>query len=265
MSPALSVVAALALARQCAPGVAPETMVSIAKAESALQALAVHDNTAGARYAPETRDAAIALATKLTAEQHHNVDLGLMQVNSANLATVGLSIGDAFDACRSMRAGAALLSGAFHQALRAALSTYNTGDPQRGIANGYVARVEAAITAVPPIGALASSAPPAAPAADAVTEAAEGRICSRKAAARPSSSPATEPRTMLGNIGTVLQQLATALTTGTIPIAVASIAIAACGYGWAIGRISAMWAASVVLGIAVVGAAATLAPLLVSG
>lgn len=70
---------------------------------------------------------------------------------------------------------------------------------------------------------------------------------------------------MLGNIGNVLQQLASALTTGTIPIAVASIAIAACGYGWAIGRISAMWAASVVLGIAVVGAAATLAPLLVSG
>ena len=68
---------------------------------------------------------------------------------------------------------------------------------------------------------------------------------------------------MLSNIGNVLQQLATALTTGTLPIAVASIAIAACGYGWAMGRISAMWACSVVLGIAIVGSAATLAPLLV--
>jgi type IV secretion system protein VirB1 len=174
MSPALSVVAALVLARQCAPGVAPETVVSIAKTESALQTLAVHDNTSGTRYAPETRDAAIALATKLIAEQHHNVDLGLMQVNSANLATVGLSIGDAFDACHSMHAGAAILSGAFDHALRAALSAYNTGDPQRGIANGYVARVEAAITAVPPIGALASPAPTAAPAADAATKAAGG-------------------------------------------------------------------------------------------
>jgi type IV secretion system protein VirB1 len=155
MSPALSVVAALALAHQCAPDVAPETIVGIAKTESGLDALSVHDNTSGARYAPPTPDAAIMLATGLIVAQHHNVDLGLMQVNSTNLARVGLSIPDAFDACHSMQAGAQILSAAFHHALRAALSAYNTGDPQRGIANGYVASVEAATAAVPPVVALA--------------------------------------------------------------------------------------------------------------
>jgi len=161
MSPALSVVAALALAHQCAPDVAPETIVGIAKTESGLHVLSVHDNTSGARYAPQTPDAAIVLATSLIVAQHHNVDLGLMQVNSANLASVGLSIPNAFDACHSMQAGAQILSGAFHRALRAALSAYNTGDPQRGITNGYVASVEAATAAALPVVALApaTSAP----------------------------------------------------------------------------------------------------------
>ena len=43
MPPSLSVVTALALTHQCAPGVAPDTNVSIAKAER-LQALAVHQS-----------------------------------------------------------------------------------------------------------------------------------------------------------------------------------------------------------------------------
>jgi type IV secretion system protein VirB1 len=98
MSPALSVVAVLALAHQCAPDVAPETIVGIDKTESGLHVLSMHDNTSGARYEPRTPDAAIVLATSLIVAQHHNVDLGLMQVNSANLASVGLSIPNAFDA-----------------------------------------------------------------------------------------------------------------------------------------------------------------------
>ena len=144
MHPVLSVVAALALAHQCAPGVAPDTIVSIAKAESGLYALAVLDNTSGTRHAPDTPGAAIALATDPIVAQHHSVDLGLMQVNGANLPAVDLSIADAFDACQSMRAGSEILSQAYHHALRAMLSIYNAGDPIRGITNGYVAGVEAA-------------------------------------------------------------------------------------------------------------------------
>jgi type IV secretion system protein VirB1 len=162
MSGLLSVVAALALAQQCAPGVAPETVVSIARTESGLNPLAIHDNTSGRSYAPESTNEATALAISLILGQRHSVDLGLMQVNSANLAISNLSIAEAFNACHSMEAGAHILAGAFRRALRSALSAYNTGDPQRGINNGYVASVEAAAVSVPAIvPATRAPAPPA--------------------------------------------------------------------------------------------------------
>src|SRR5690349_15604018 len=110
MSGALSVVAALALAHQCAPGVAPETVISIAKTESGLNPLAIHDNASGQSYAPDSVNEAIALATSLIIAQRHSVDVGLMQINSANLAASNLDIAHAFDACHSMEAGARILS-----------------------------------------------------------------------------------------------------------------------------------------------------------
>ena len=141
----------LGLAAQCAPGVAPDTIAAIARAESGLEPLAIHDNTVQRTFQSADLPEAIALATGLIVAQHHSVDLGLMQVNSANLARLGLSITDAFDACRSIEAGGRVLSEAYQGALRGALSAYNTGDPQRGISNGYVSRVEHAALSVPSI------------------------------------------------------------------------------------------------------------------
>jgi len=158
MHPILSIVSALAPSRQCAPGVAPDTIVSIAKAESRLHARAVHDNTSGTRHAPDTPGAALATDV-IGAPHHHNVDLGVTQVNSANLAAVGPSIVDAFDAGSSMRACSGILSQACHRALRAAVSTCNAGDPIRGITRGYVAGEEAVATAVPSIVAFAPAGP----------------------------------------------------------------------------------------------------------
>jgi type IV secretion system protein VirB1 len=163
MTAAISAALALTMAAQCAPGVAPETTVSIAQAESGLDPLAVRDNTTGQSYQPAEIGEAIAIASDLILAQHHSVDLGLMQVTSANLVPLGLSIADAFDVCRSMAAGGQILSSAYRSALTSALSTYNTGNPTQGIANGYVARVVAASAAVPPIQS-AAPAPPAAPA-----------------------------------------------------------------------------------------------------
>jgi len=60
---ALTVQAALAAALNCATGVDPQTAVSIARAESGLNPLAVHGNTIGMSYAPETPDEAIKVAT----------------------------------------------------------------------------------------------------------------------------------------------------------------------------------------------------------
>lgn len=148
----------LQLAKQCAPQVSPETLAAVARTESGFDPLAVHDNTTALEHHPTTREAAIALATKLAVAAHHSVDLGLMQINSANLPDLGLTIGAAFDACKSLAAADRMLvagydvttSGDQQQALYRALSRYNTGDPARGIANGYVAKVQASAALVVP-------------------------------------------------------------------------------------------------------------------
>ncbi len=70
---------------------------------------------------------------------------------------------------------------------------------------------------------------------------------------------------MLSNLGSILQQLATALSTGTIPTSLAIIAIVATGIMWMTGRLSGMHALAVIAGCALIGAAAPLASTLVSG
>jgi type IV secretory pathway VirB2 component (pilin) len=69
---------------------------------------------------------------------------------------------------------------------------------------------------------------------------------------------------MFGKLGSVLQQIADGLTSGTIVVAVATIAIAIVGYMWSTSRMSTGTAASVIIGIAVVGSAAEIASALVS-
>jgi hypothetical protein len=73
---------------------------------------------AAARY-PKTQAAAIATATELIERQGRSVDLGLMQVNSANLRPLGLTVADAFDPCRNMAAGARILQEGYSSARRA--------------------------------------------------------------------------------------------------------------------------------------------------
>ncbi len=142
----------LQLATACAPAVAPETIAAIARTESGFDPLSIGDNTTRRAYAPASRDDAVALASSLL-QQGHSVDLGLMQINSANLPGLGLSIGDALDTCKSIAAGGRILAAAFagggatpdeaQAALRVALSRYNTGNGQDGFINGYVRKVEA--------------------------------------------------------------------------------------------------------------------------
>lgn len=140
----------LQLAAACAPSVAPQTLLAVARAESGLRPLAVHDNTTGLSYAPASAAEAVALVGRLGG---HSLDLGLVQVNAATLGGLGLSVRDAFDPCRSLAAGAEVLHRSYRlslpgqppqRALRLALSRYNTGDPARGFRNGYVGRIERA-------------------------------------------------------------------------------------------------------------------------
>lgn len=146
------------LAAQCAPSVHVDTLAAVAHAESRLDTLAIRDNTTRRTYQARDSTAAIALANRLIV-RGHSLDLGLMQVNSRNLRWLGLSVGDAFDACRNIAAGAQVLVSDYaapmltaeqRPALLRALSRYNTGSATRGFDNGYVARVETAARAIVP-------------------------------------------------------------------------------------------------------------------
>lgn len=156
----LEIATVVALARQCAPSVAVETLVSVAHAESHFDPYAIGVNAKGVRSPqPVDRTSAVGAARSLIA-QGYNIDLGLGQINSANLQWLGLSVEDAFDPCRNLAASARVLSTNYlsvtqsspttEAAIATAISMYNTGSRSRGFGNGYVSRVYASSSIVIP-------------------------------------------------------------------------------------------------------------------
>ena len=162
---------ALALALQCAPAVAPETLLSIVQVESGFRPLAIGVN-GKPRVNVEVRNAAEAAArAKALIADGRSVDLGLAQINSKNLDWLGLTVEAAFEPCTNLAAAARVLQAGYEPkaelsdeqpALRRALSRYNTGDAQRGFTNGYVGKVVAvaadlvpALRAAPPASQIA--------------------------------------------------------------------------------------------------------------
>lgn len=148
----LELSAVMALAQQCAPQVAPETMAAVARVESQFNPYAIGVNrSAGLARQPRTKDEAIRAARALLA-QGKNIDLGLAQINSSNMGWLRLSVEDAFDPCKNLAAGATVLTTNYRSvvrsapsqqhALRVALSMYNTGSRSRGFGNGYVRKIE---------------------------------------------------------------------------------------------------------------------------
>lgn len=144
----------LALIVACAPNVHPATIQAIIKVESGGNPLAVNVNKRNGVGYPlpkkiKSTVEAVA-ASNIAIAAGHTVDMGYMQVNSANLARLGYTVEDMFDPCKNIKAGAQILSEAYalalprhgneQAALRAALSAYNTGNFNRGFANGYVQR-----------------------------------------------------------------------------------------------------------------------------
>jgi len=120
----------------CAPNVGSRTLAAIASYESDTQPWSIGDNTAHRGHLYATRDDAERAARELIAAGH-NLDLGLMQVNTVHLGENGLSLANVFEPCTNVEAGAAVLSGAYRRAaaefgpgqraLQHALSAYNTG------------------------------------------------------------------------------------------------------------------------------------------
>jgi type IV secretion system protein VirB1 len=137
--------------------------------ESGGDPLAIHVN--GVRTQPEpatTAAEAVQLAEGFI-RRGYSVDIGLLQVNSRNLAVLGTTVERVLDPCTNIRAGAAVLTADYtiaarthpegQPALQAALSAYNTGSFDRGFGNGYVARYYG------PNGVPALTAAPRAPSA----------------------------------------------------------------------------------------------------
>jgi len=136
-----------ALCSQCGPTVAPSTTQAIIRVESGGNPYAIGDNTLKKSFAPKTKQAAIHLAAYLLA-QGHNLDMGLMQVNSCHLKTMKFTLDEIFEPCRNITIGTTILADFYRRndtgedknlVLFKALSAYNTGSAWRG--PGYVNKI----------------------------------------------------------------------------------------------------------------------------
>ena len=137
------------LIARCAPGVAPTTLLRVVQHESAGNPLAIHVNGPQQLTRQPMNDAEAVVTAAWLLQHRYNIDIGLGQINSANLSHYKLSLAAAFDSCRNLGVAAAVLRHGYDRAvnggaeapLTTALSYYNTGSPTAGIANGYAAQV----------------------------------------------------------------------------------------------------------------------------
>lgn len=136
--------------QQYAPNVSPHTIAAIIRVESGGNRFAIGINgPVKIRIRPQSVKEAASEARHFISKGY-SVDLGLMQINNRNLHGLGLTIEQAFDPRANIRAGATILArgyrgaikrfGPGQDALKAALSAYNTGNYERGFKNGYVAK-----------------------------------------------------------------------------------------------------------------------------
>lgn len=146
---AFSAATIFALASQCAPTVAPATVLAIVQTESSGEPFALNVN-GGRQPARQTNAVDAAATARRYLAAGYSVDLGLGQINSRNMRWLGLTWETVFDPCTNVAALAHVLTTNYNavkagrdpqSALRVALSMYNTGSQTRGFRNGYVAKV----------------------------------------------------------------------------------------------------------------------------
>jgi type IV secretion system protein VirB1 len=83
-------------------------MAAIVEQESGGDPLVIHDNKTSNAFRPRSRQEAVAFAQRLIAAGD-SIDLGLAQINSANLATLGLNAESVFEPCANLQAAQAIL------------------------------------------------------------------------------------------------------------------------------------------------------------
>lgn len=167
------------LALACAPNIHPVTLDALIRHESGAQQYAIGVNRKGHALPNQPLDLETARkAAENLITQGIDFDAGLGQINVRNWAWLGLTSTTVFDPCQNLAAAQTVLSDCYaralnshrsqQQALRAALSCYNTGNFRRGFANGYVGKVLAQagikVPALKPIPVTASGQPSADPA-----------------------------------------------------------------------------------------------------
>ena len=137
----------------CSPLVSPDTGVRLVRHESGGNPFAIGVNGPFI-VRPQPASAAQAVATArllLKTPGVKSIDLGLGMINTNNLASLGLTMEQAFEPCANLGAMQTVLLGSYRKweqvdgpgelALQKALSEYNTGHPQRGLLNGYVKKI----------------------------------------------------------------------------------------------------------------------------
>ncbi|MGS1116493.1 lytic transglycosylase domain-containing protein [Castellaniella sp. UC4442_H9] len=182
------------LALACAPNIHPVTLEALINHESGARQYAIGVNRKGHALSrqPQDLEAARKAAENLIT-QGIDFDAGLGQINVRNWAWLGLDSTTVFDPCRNLAAAQTVLSDCYaralnsqrrqQQALRAALSCYNTGNFRRGFANGYVGKVLSQAGIKVPALKPMSTAAPAQPSADSTNP---------SAASEPGSAPSSD-------------------------------------------------------------------------
>jgi type IV secretion system protein VirB1 len=137
---------------QCALNIEPIAIIALMKQESNFKPyqIGINHSSKTLKQQPQSYHEAVTWSKKLI-QSGHNIDMGLMQINSANLKKLSLSVEQVFEPCTNLKAGAQILLenyqraayryGHGEKAFQSALSAYNTGNFQKGFRNGYVYKV----------------------------------------------------------------------------------------------------------------------------
>lgn len=140
----------MALVAQCSPQMNPVIVNAIAKTESGFNPFSIGVNKGAGRLAkqPTSYRQAVAIAKELLS-RGANIDMGLGQINSANLGWLKLTVEQVFDPCTNLKAMQTVYRSCYANAGNSgqgtreqrAWSCYNTGNTRKGFSNGYVNKV----------------------------------------------------------------------------------------------------------------------------
>lgn len=139
------------LVLECAPHVAPNTMIAVIKTESKGNPLAIGLNR-GKRLAYGARSMSQAIHwVNYLERNNYDFDVGLAQVNIRNIHKYGFHAADMLQPCNNLQIASDILRKNYHAALTGhigansallkAISAYNTGNYNNGFKNGYVRKV----------------------------------------------------------------------------------------------------------------------------